>query len=79
MYFSFPMRFVPNGKKMAWHRETGVSDAVFMTSRDGITLDRTFMEGWVRPGLEERNWTDRNMMPAYGCVENETEFSFYVG
>ncbi|RKN83750.1 hypothetical protein [Paenibacillus ginsengarvi] len=79
LYLSFPMRFVPGRKKMPWHRETGVSDAVFMTSRDGYTWDRTFMEGWVRPGLEERNWTDRNMMTAYGCALNDTEFSFTSG
>ncbi|GAA3408093.1 hypothetical protein ACFFNY_12150 [Paenibacillus hodogayensis] len=79
LYLSFPMRFVPERKRVAGHGERGVSDAVFMTSRDGTTWDRTFMEGWVRPGLDERNWTDRNIMPAYGCVESDTEFSFYIG
>lgn len=78
LYVSFPMRFVQERKKVGWHRHAGVSDAVLMTSRDGTTWDRTFMEGWIRPGLEERNWTDRNIMTAYGCVESDTELSFYI-
>lgn len=79
MYVSFPMRFVPERKKIAKHPEMGVSDAVLMTSRDGTTWDRTFMEAWVRPGTDEGNWTDRNLVTAYGCVESDTEFYFYLG
>lgn len=78
MYLSFPMRFVEKRKKISGHSHAGVSDAVLMTSRDGSTWDRPFMEGWIRPGLEERNWTDRNTMTAFGCVESDTEFSFYI-
>jgi hypothetical protein len=78
LYLSFPMRFVQERKKVEAHRHVGVNDAVLMTSRDGTTWDRTFMEGWIRPGLDERNWTDRNIMTAYGCVESDTEFSFYI-
>lgn len=79
MYLSFPMRFVPNRKKIVEHHENGLSDAVFMTSRDGVFWDRTFMEAWVRPGLDPRNWTDRNSLVAHGCVETgEHECSFYI-
>lgn len=79
MYLSFPMRFVPNRKKMMEHHENGLSDAVFMTSRDGVHWDRTFMEAWLRPGLDQRNWTDRNSMVAHGCVETSSnELSFYL-
>ncbi|MEF3312396.1 hypothetical protein PV433_26265 [Paenibacillus sp. GYB004] len=78
MYVSFPMRFIESRKKVAEHPYNGLSDAVFMTSRDGVNWDRTFLEGWIRPGLDRRNWTDRNMATAYGCVESDTELSFYL-
>jgi hypothetical protein len=78
IYVSFPMRFIESRKKVAEHPYNRLSDAVFMTSRDGVNWDRTFLEGWIRPGLDRRNWTDRNMATAYGCVESDTEFSFYL-
>ncbi len=78
-YLSFPMRFVPQRKKMPEHPATGVSDAVFMSSRDGVHWDRTFREAWVRPGPDPLNWTDRNTMPATGIIETgPDEFSMYV-
>lgn len=79
IYLSFPKRFVPERKKLRNHKETGVSDAVFMSSRDGMNWDRTFLEAWVRPGLDERNWTQRSNMPAWGIVQlNPEEFSMYI-
>jgi hypothetical protein len=78
-YLSFPKRFVPNRKKFPDHKEPGVSDAVFMSSRDGTNWDRTFLEAWVRPGLDERNWTQRSNMPAWGIVQlDPKEFSMYI-
>ena len=58
-----------------------MSDAVFMSSRDAVSWDWPFREAWIRPGLDERNWTDRNNMPAWGIVEtpgDATTFSMYV-
>jgi hypothetical protein len=78
IYLSFPMRFLPDRQKWPEHSERGLSDAVFMTSRDGVHWDRTFKEAWIRPGGDPRNWTDRNMMVASGCVEGGRELSFYV-
>lgn len=78
MYLSFPMRFMPKRKKVEEHRNPGVSDSVFMTSRDGVHWDRTFREAWLLPGPDERNWTDRNGIIAFGCVETEKELSFYA-
>jgi tetratricopeptide (TPR) repeat protein len=76
---AFPMRFMPNRKKIDQVDEAGVSDSVFMTSRNGQLWDRTFREAWVRPGLDERNWTHRNNMPAWGVVQTTPdEFSMYV-
>jgi hypothetical protein len=78
-YLSFPMRFIPDRKKPSPIKETGASDAVFVSSRDGVNWDRTFLEAWVRPGLDDRNWTHRNNMPAWGIVQTgSNEFSMYI-
>ena len=79
LFLSFPKRFVPDRKKVDRHAHGGLSEAVFMTSRDGVYWDRTFMEAWVRPGLDERNWTERSNMPAWGILETTPgEFSMYI-
>ena len=79
IYLSFPKRFVPERKKFADYKEMGVSDAVFLSSRDGENWDRTFLEAWVRPGPDNRNWTQRSNMPAWGIVQlDPTEFSMYI-
>ena len=75
---SFPKRFMPARTKLSGYAEPGVSDAVFMSSRDGIHWDRTFLEAWLRPGLDQRNWTQRSNMPAWGIVETGDEYSLYV-
>jgi hypothetical protein len=79
LLLSFPKRFVPDRKKVAAHNDVGVSDAVFLSSRDGVHWDRTFLEAWLRPGRDERNWTDRNNMPAWGIAETAPgEWSMYA-
>jgi len=79
IYLSFPKRFVPERTKLAGYESPGVSDAVFMSSRDGVHWDRTFMEAWVRPGPDERNWTQRGNMPAWGILQTSPdEFSMYI-
>jgi hypothetical protein len=78
-YLSFPMRFIPERKKIAEMKEGGISDAVFMSSRDGQNWDRTHLESWLRPGTDQRNWTHRSNMPAWGIVQTgPDEFSMYV-
>ncbi len=62
-----PMRYVSR-KAVPEHPHYGISDAVFMSSRDGLTWDRRFLEAFIRPGSDELNWTDRNNMPAWGIV-----------
>ncbi len=56
------------------------SEAVLMTSRAGTTLyNRTFMEGFVRPGPDFRNWTSRSNYPACGVVQTgDGEMSLFV-
>ncbi len=79
LLLAFPMRFLPARHKVPAHKTPGASDAVFMSSRDGVTWDRTFLEAWVRPGPDERNWTDRSNMPAWGIVESAPgEWSMYL-
>jgi hypothetical protein len=81
IWLAFPMRFVEQRKKVPSHSEPGVSDSVFMSSRDGVKWDRTFLQAWVRPGNDERNWTERNTMPAWGIVQTPAEpdlFTMYV-
>ncbi|MFA7174085.1 MAG: hypothetical protein WC340_11880 [Kiritimatiellia bacterium] len=79
LLLSFPMRFLPQRKKITAHKVSGVSDAVFMSSRDGVHWDRNFLEAWVRPGPDRQNWTDRNIMPAYGIVVTAPdEWSMYI-
>jgi len=57
-----------------------VSDTVLMTSRGGTRFDRTFMEAFVRPGLDKGNWVSRNGIPATGLVQTgPNEMSIYVG
>lgn len=78
IYMSFPMRFVPGMKVVEIAREPGISDGVFMTSRDGVNFTRTFHEAFVRPGRDPRNWTDRNNMAAWGVVPTgDGEISMY--
>jgi len=78
LFLSFPKRFVTTRKKVPEHENPGVSDAVFMSSRDGVHWDRPFLEAWVRPGPDLKNWTDRNNMTANGIVVGEAEWSLYI-
>lgn len=78
LFLSFPKRFVTTRKKVPTHEGPGVSDAVFMSSRDGVHWDRPFLEAWVRPGPDLKNWTDRNNMTANGIIVGEDEWSLYI-
>ena len=63
IYMGFPKRFVP---------ERGVSDGVFMTSRDQIHFHR-FVKAFVRPGLDQKNWMQRSNMAAWGMLQTSPE------
>jgi hypothetical protein len=55
------------------------SDAVFMTSRGGNRYDRTFMEGFIKPGIGITNWTSRTNYPALNVVQTSpVEMSVYL-
>lgn len=66
------------GEACRWLKDD-CSDAVLMSTRGGNRYDRTFMEGWITPGLGLRNWVSRSNYPAYGVVPTaKTEMSVYV-
>ncbi len=82
LYIGLPMRFVPERKKigLAGREIDGLSDAVFMSSRDGINFNRPFMEAYIRPGLDPDNWGNAhgNQTPAAGILQTGAgEISVY--
>lgn len=77
-YFGFPKRFHPDRKKLEDHETEGISEGVFLSSRDGYAFDRVFMEAFLRPGPDRENWGDRSTMPAWGLVQTgPAEMSLY--
>jgi len=83
IYLGLPMRFVPERTRIGLERRQtdGLSDAVFMSSRDGLHWDRRFMEAYVRPGLDAANWggAHGNNTPAWGMLQtSDTEILLYV-
>ena len=74
MYLMFPARFVPEREPVPdWEYGSGVNDIVFMSSRDGIHFDRSFMEAFVRPGLDEGNWHERGIYMERGILQTSPE------
>ncbi|MEN6401038.1 MAG: hypothetical protein ABFD94_03770 [Armatimonadia bacterium] len=77
LYVGLPNRYVPGRKKIATHKEDGVDDALLMSSRDGLHFER-WREAFLRPTLDDENWTDRNNYVAWGIVPlNEREIAIY--
>jgi len=77
LLIGLPARFVPGRKKILEHPYEGVSDALLMSSRDGVAFER-WREGFILPGPDPQNWTDRNIYPAWGMIQtSETELSLY--
>lgn len=55
------------------------SDSILMTSRGGHVYDRTFLEGYMKPGIGPNNWVSRTNYPGLNIVQTgPTEMSFYV-
>jgi hypothetical protein len=86
LYLAFPKRYVPERDLHATdvfpdaRLESGLNDGVFMSSRDGRRWDRRFMEAFLRPGRDPRNWTDRSNEIAWGLVQTgRDELSLYWG
>jgi len=84
IFLGFPMRFVPPKERgtvgLDRRKTDGLSDAVFMASRDGLRWERTFLEAFIRPGLDPKNWggAHGNSTPAWGILQTApTEISIY--
>ena len=70
IYLAFPKRYVPwNHAFPDDPRHDGVSEAVFMSSRDGVHWDRRFMEAFIRPGRDPLDWVHRDHMIATGILQ----------
>jgi hypothetical protein len=67
----FPKRFMPE-RKAGEHKLPGVSDAVFMSSRDGQHWKR-WGEAFIRPGLQKERWVNRNNMVAWGILVTKSD------
>ena len=71
-YLMFPSRFVPDrtpNNEIAQEATPGVNDIVFTSSRDGFNFDHSFMEAFIRPGLEIENWRERGIYVGRGIVQ----------
>ncbi len=73
IYVGFPKRLVPD-RQIPGSQGYGVSDALFMTSRDGLHFKR-WHEAFVRPGLQRERWETRNNMPAWGILETDNDLA----
>jgi hypothetical protein len=75
----FPSRFASAREpKPGWKFGRGVNDIVLLSSRDGIHFDRTFLEAFIRPGLDQGNWHERSLYMERGILETSpTELSLY--
>ncbi len=73
IYVGFPKRLIPDRTtRYDVSGAGGLSDGVFMTSRDGLLFKR-WEEAFLRPGLQTERWVNRNNMIAWGMVETEPE------
>ena len=80
IYLAFPMRLVTGRVWVEDHPEHEISDAVFMSSRNGVHFDRSFLEAWIRPGLDpgHKSWIHGNTEPAWGLLQTgPAELSVY--
>lgn len=80
---SFPMRFHEMRKKIQDfegnpYGSQGVSDAVFMSSRDGVHWDRTWKDAWLAGGLYSHEWTQRNFITLGGIIVRGDSFLLYT-
>lgn len=67
------------GTPREWDYANDCTDILLCSSRGGTELRRLFLEAFVRPGLDLRNWTSRSNYAARGIVTtSKEELSLYV-
>jgi hypothetical protein len=89
IYVAIAARFFPGKRVLTPEQATRVgvdpgyfndcSDGILMTTRGGDFYDRTFLEGFLKPGLGLENWTSRTNYPALNVVPtDDSEMSLFV-
>ena len=91
IYLGLPTRFLPGrrvvtdeearriGTPTEWNYVNDCTDILLASARGGTDFSRTFLEAYVRPGLDLRNWTSRANYAACGFVQTgDAELSLYV-
>lgn len=91
LYLGLPTRFMPGrralsdetaakiGTPKAYNYVNDCVDILFTSTRGGNRFNRTFLEAFVRPGLDQRNWTSRANYAAHGIVQTgPEELSIYA-
>jgi hypothetical protein len=73
IYLGFGDRLNETRDDFVNHPASGISDGVFLSSRDGVNFDRSFMEAWIRPGLDINNWMHAGTSPAWGLLQTGPE------
>ena len=90
-YLGMPTRFFPGRRALTdqqlarlgtpeeWSYANDCADILLASTRGGAVLDRTFMEAFIRPGLDPRNWTSRANYAVHGIIQSsDDELTFYV-
>ena len=67
-FLMFPMILYP-ARHYPGAPNPGTSDVQFATSRDGRRWERAFRRPLLSPGLDERDWVDRNPIVGQGVVQ----------
>jgi hypothetical protein len=89
IYVSIAARFMPGRQVVTEDQARTIrvdpnyykdcSDAILMTTRGGNQYERTFMEGFLIPGIGLENWVSRTNYPALNVVQTgPSEMSFFV-
>jgi hypothetical protein len=89
LYVATAARFLPGRKVITAEQARAIkvdpgyfgdcSDGILMTTRGGNQYDRSFMDGFIRPGVGLENWVSRTNYPALGIVPTGmAEMSVYA-
>jgi len=73
IYLAFPARLVGGRLVVPGDGDSAPTEGVFMSSRDGLHFDRSFMESWIRPGLDPKAWRHGNTFPSWGLLQTGPE------
>jgi hypothetical protein len=78
-YFRAPHLLIAPATRFVPDRNSS-TEIVLMTSRGGDRFDRTFLETFIRPGLDPKRWQNRANYVAWHIVPTSPqEMSLYIG